>query len=113
MIKLEKVKGKTKLDREYETYFKLIKDNKEIGYGTINKDKEDAFYIFINEEHRGNGYGKILFSKILEESKNMGWSESKITFERENIPMTKIAVDNGATLFSSDGAMVKYKIKLK
>ena len=43
----------------------------------------------------------------------MGWAEPKITFEKENIPMTKIAVDNGAVLFSSDGAMVKYSIKLK
>lgn len=113
MIKLERVNGKINLDREYEQYYKLIKDNQEIGYGTINKDKENAFYIYINEEQRGKGYGKILFSKILEESKGMGWTEPKITFEKENIPMTKIAVDNGAVLFSSDGAMVKYKIKLK
>lgn len=113
MIKLEKVNGKTNLDREYEQYYKLIKDNQEIGYGTINKDKENAYYIFINEGQRGNGYGKILFSKILEESKGMGWTEPKITFEKENIPMIKIAVGNGAVLFSSDGAMVKYSIKLK
>ena len=113
MIKLEKINGKPKLDKEYERYYKLIKDNKEIGYGTINKDKEDAFYIYINEGQRGKGYGKILFAKILEESKDRGWTEPKITFEKENIPMTKIAVDNGAVLFSSDGAIVKYKIKLK
>ena len=113
MIKLEKINGKPKLDREYEQYYKLIKDNEEIGYGTINKDQENAFYIFINEEQREKGYGKILFSKMLEESKEIGWTEPKITFEKENIPMTKIAVDNGAVLLSSDGAMVKYKIKLK
>lgn len=113
MIKLEKVNGKVKLDREYMQYYKLIKDNKEIGYGTINKDKEDAFYIFINEGERGKGYGKALFAKMLDESKDIGWTEPKITFEKENIPMTKIAVDNGAVLFSSDGAIVKYKIKLK
>lgn len=113
MIKLERVNEKVKLDNECEQYYKLIKDNQEIGYGTINKDKENAFYIFINEEQRGKGYGKLLFSKIIEESKSIGWSEPKITFEKENIPMIKIAVDNGAVLFSSDGAMVKYVIKVK
>lgn len=113
MIRLEKIVGKEKIDNEYEGYYKLIKDNQEIGYGTINKDKENAFYIFIDEGQRGNGYGKILFAKILDESKELGWSEPKVTFEKENIPMIKIAVDCGGILYSSDGAMVKYAIKLK
>ena len=33
--------------------------------------------------------------------------------EKENIPMTKITVDNGGTLIWSDGEKVKYEISLK
>ena len=75
--------------------------------------KKITDYIFIDEEQRGKGYGKMLFSKIIEKSKELGWNEPKITFEKENIPMIKIAVDCGGILYSSDGAMVKYVIKVK
>lgn len=116
MINLVKVKEETELNfpvENYERGYKLVKDEQTIGFGTINKDRENAFYIFINEEERGKGYGKILFSKILDESKNIGCNNPKVTFEKENIPMTKITVDNGGTLIWSDGEKVKYEISLK
>ena len=50
---------------DYEYCYKLVKDGKEIGLSTINKDKQNVLYIFIRKELRGNGYGKILFSKML------------------------------------------------
>ena len=116
MIKLIKSnKGlKTEvLPKEYESAYKLVKDDKTIGFGTINNDKENALYIYINEEERGNGYGKILFSKMLDQTKSIGCDRPQITFAKENIPMTKIAVDNGGTLISSDGETVKYRIPTK
>ena len=98
---------------EYDSCYKLVKDNETIGFGTINKNKENALFIFIQEEQRGNGYGKLLFSKMLEETKNIGYDQAKISFNRGNMPMLKIATDNGGLHISSDGDTVKYVIPIK
>lgn len=98
---------------KYDYCYKLVKDNQPLGFGTINKDKENAVFIFINKEQRGNGYGKILFSKMLEESKKIGYNEVKITFSKENSPMRKIAADKGGIEISSDEDSVKYVISTK
>jgi len=98
---------------KYEYCYKLVKDNMPLGFGTINKDKDNAIFIFVNKEQRGNGYGKILFSKMLEETKNIGYDEVKIKFSKENIPMLKIATDNGGNKTSEDADSVKYIFSLK
>lgn len=116
MIKLVKVNGGIEPNPqigEYDCCYKLLKDNQGIGYGTINKDKENALFIFVDREQRGNGYGKILFSKMLEETKNLGYKEIKIIFGKENTPMLKIAESNEGKQISSDEDSVKYIISIK
>ena len=98
---------------KYDYCYKLVKDNQPLGFGTINKDKENALFIFINKEQRGNGYGNILFSKMLDETKKIGFDEVKITFSKENTPMIKIASDNGGKQTFSDEDSVKYVFSLK
>jgi len=105
MINLIKVNEGEKPNLQPEKYdycYKLVDGNQPLGYGTINKDKENGLFIFINKEQRGNGYGKILFSKMLDETKNKGCDEVKITFSKENIPMLKIATDNGGKQMPAD-----------
>lgn len=113
MIKLIREGEEILHPEKYEYCYKLVKDNQPLGFGTINKDKENALFIFINKEQRGNGYGKILFSKMLEETKNIGYDEVKITFSKENTPMLKIANDNDGKQISSDEDSIKYVFSLK
>ncbi len=115
MIKLVKVEDEIKPNPrvgDYKCCYKLEKDNQGIGYGTINKDQENQVFIFIDREQRGNGYGKILFSKILDETKNMGYEEVKITFGKDNEPMLKITKDNNGKQISEDEDSVKYTIEI-
>lgn len=115
MINLVKVQKGTEPNLQigdYDYCYKLVKDEQGIGYGTINKNKENQLFIFIDKQERGNGYGKILFSKMLQETKNIGYNEVKISFEKENTPMKKIANDNGATQISEDENNVKYIISI-
>ena len=98
---------------KYDYCYKLVKDNQPLGFGTINKDKDNALFIFINKEQRGNGYGNILFSKMLDETKKIGFDEVKITFSKENTPMIKIARDNGGKQIFSDEDSIKYEFSLK
>ena len=113
MIKLIKEGDEILHPEKYEYCYKLVEDNQPIGFGAINKNKENALFIFINKEHRGKGYGKILFSKILAETKNIGYNDVKITFSKENTAMQKIAEDSGGKQISEDEDSIKYMFSLK
>ena len=116
MINFVKVNEGTKINipvKDYESCYKLMKDDKTIGYGTINQNEENKLYIFVDEQERGKGYGDLLFSKILEETKNKGYNEAQISFNRNNMPMVKIATHNGGIYISSDGDTVRYVIPTK
>lgn len=116
MFKL--VEGKDTFEKalpsvNFDKCFQLIKDDRPLGVGTINKDKENLIYIYIKQELRGNGYGKVLFSKMMEEAKKEGYQEVKVTFPKDNIQMVKIVDDNGGMQKSTDNNQVKYVIPLK
>ena len=97
---------------DYETLYRLVKDEKTIGFGTINKDKENGIYIYIEENLRGNGYGKLLFSKVIEEVKKNGLKEIKVTFNKENIQVLKIVKANNGLHVSTNNEKVKYLIPI-
>lgn len=116
MVEVIKVEERNDLILEkidYEHLYKLVKNDKIIGYGTINKDIENLIYIFVAEEERSNQYGKFLFLKILEEIKKMGYKEAKIKFEKENIQMLKIVKGAGGLHLSSNVDGIKYLIPLR
>lgn len=116
MINLEKVDKRIEEILEvvdYEDIYKLVKDDKIIGYGTINKDKENYIYIYIEELSRENGYGKLLFSKMLEEVKKANFKEIKVVFRRDNIQMLKIVSGVGGVHISSKEENVQYVIPIK
>lgn len=66
------------------------KDSNVIGCGKINKQDCGKTYIFIETEYRGNGFGKLLFEKILEEYKKIGFADISISFSNDNIIIKKI-----------------------
>ena len=116
MFKL--VEGKDTFEKalpsvNFDKCFKLLKDDRPLGVGTINKDDENLIYIYIKQELRGNGYGKILFSKMMEEAKKEGYQEVKVTFPKDNVPMVKIIDDNGGVQQTINQNEVKYMIPLK
>ena len=97
----------------FDQCFKLLKDDRPLGVGTINKDEENLIYIYIKQELRGNGYGKILFSKMMDVAKKKGFEEIKLTFPKDNIQMVKIVDDNNGIQQSVIDDEVKYIVPLK
>lgn len=112
LIKVDKKIEKILDIVDYELIYKLVMDNRVIGYGTINKDKENIIYIFIENELRGNGYGKYLFSKMLQEVKNIGYKEAKVVFKTKNIQMLKIVKNEGGLHLSTNEGNEKYLIPI-
>ena len=95
-----------------ECCYRFAKDDKTIGAAAINKAEEDNVYIFIKKDYRGNGYGKILFSNIIEELKQKNYSKVIVCFDKNNIQMTKIINDNNGLHISTDKEIVKYLIPI-
>lgn len=113
MIKLIEDEGVVKEKfPEGEYCYKFLKDDEMIGVASINKDNEDKVYIFIKKELRGNGYGKILFSEVIKELKNKGYSEVIIRFEKDNIQMLKIVNHNGGKHISTDNKIMRYVVPI-
>ena len=98
---------------EFVEIYELLKDDSVIGYGVINQDIRNMITIYILEEYRGNGYGKILFELILEKIKELGHKEIYLTFDKNNIMMKKIVVSKSGLEISLDGDKVTFVIPIK
>ena len=95
---------------EFIEIYELVEDNTVIGYGVINQDIRNMVTIYILEEYRGNGYGKVLFEMILEKIKELGYKEIYLTFDKNNIMMKKIIVAKRGLEISIDSDKVTYVI---
>lgn len=96
----------------FDSVYEFTKDDIPIGIGAISKTQENQIYIFIKNELRGMGYGKILFSKMLEEVKKLGYTEVKFEFFKKNTKILKTVVDNGGIHLSTNGNVVKYMLQI-
>lgn len=88
--KIEKIKSR--LDDKNYCVLILLEDEKLIGFislfphdGEERKDLTPWYAtMYVKEEHRGNGYSKILNDAILEEAKKRGYSKIYLKTELEN-----------------------------
>ena len=72
----------------------MKKDGEILGYGKINSDIRNRLQIFIFPEYRGNGYGKILFGKLVDLFGNS--DPIYLTFMNNNLRALRIASKFGA-----------------
>ena len=98
---------------EFIEIYEMVKDDSVIGYGVINQDIRNMITIYILEEYRGNGYGKILFELIIEKIKELGYKEIFLTFDKNNIMMKKIVVAKSGLEISIDNDKVTFVIPVK
>lgn len=76
--------------KENDNAYILENEKNIIGYGIITFDSNNIIEIFIKEEFRGNGYGKYLFGKMLEELKKENYKDIKLTIKKENYRIKNI-----------------------
>lgn len=96
----------------FDSFYEFLDENQSIGIGAISKNADNQLYIFIKKDLRGNGFGKILFSKMVEEAKNQGFTKLNFAFLRKNTKILKTVVDNGGLHLSTNGEIVKYFLPL-
>jgi len=96
-----------------DNLFSLKLDSKIIGYGKVTDNYNNRIEIYIEQDYRGNGYGKILFEKMIDVIKNLNLNDVHITSPKQNIQMKKIITDFGGKQVSIDDEIVQYILPLK
>lgn len=102
----------TDLSNVYQFYL-LKQNNMIIGFGKINNDEcENKVEMYILTESRGNGYGKLLFGKLLEELKKENIKDISVFVDTKEIVQRKIVEDFNGILVSKDKEKSKFIIPL-
>lgn len=90
-----------------------FKDDKEMfGFAKIDYLEKIDIYIFILKNKRGNGYGKELFSKVLQKLKEYGIHFIEIELPLSDIIMSRIINSNGGIEDTRKEGIVKYVLPI-
>lgn len=90
----------------YTTYVLYI-DNVPVGYGRVRHSSSEYLETVvgagnlgygISKEHRGKGYGNILFEELLKKCKEQGYNEIKLFPLKTNEVTIKIMINNGGKI---------------
>lgn len=90
----------------YTTYVLYI-DNVPVGYGRVRDSSSEYLETVvgagnlgygISKEHRGKGYGNILFKELLKKCKEYGYNEIKLFPLKTNEATIKIMIKNGGKI---------------
>ena len=102
----------TDLTDVYQFYL-LKQNNMIIGFGKINnEDIENKVEIYILTEYRGNGYGKHLFGKLLEQLKKENIKDISVFIDTTDIVQRKIVEDFKGILVCKSKDKSKFVIPL-
>lgn len=75
--------------------YALMDGDKQIGYGYIKNCDINPIEIYVSEEYRSNGYGKFLFSKLVDIAERKGIVAFKFEIELSNYRMINIILNAG------------------
>ena len=95
MVFEELEKNNIEIPFEYNPNDKIyVLKNKDVivGYGTIlmNNDNKDILYFMIKEKYQSNGYGSMLYKKLLKELDKMNYKSIIIHIPNKNIKAINI-----------------------
>ena len=92
--------------------YSLKLDGKEIGCGYIYDREINPIEIYIDENHRSNGYGKYLFSQLLQIAKERSVAGMIFEVAEENYRFITIIGQVGAKRIGKNGAIIKFVLKI-
>ncbi len=102
-----------KSDKENAEKYILKDGEKELGYGYIYNTNVNPVEIFVYEALRSNGYGKILFSKLIQILKEKGIKIIEFEIPEENYRMTNIISSFGGHYSSIKNGIRRYVFPIK
>lgn len=98
-------------DKENSVKYKLVSEDKELGYGYIFDRETNPIEVFVEKEYRSNGYGKLLFNSLLKILKSKGLKGTIFVIDVENFSMLNIIKQAGAVELSRNLDDIKLLLK--
>lgn len=111
----ESLKETLKVEDDENDLYTLRLDGELIGYGILNKDKDktsNVIWIEIMDKYRGNGYGKALFAKLVEEAKKLGYQRLFLDFPKDNVILKKLVMDYNGIFIANENGISKYVVPI-
>ena len=93
---------------KYDIYYKIIKDNNDIGYIGVLFDSINIINIFVKNNYQGYGYGSKSFDLVLNELKNI--YKIIITIPSDNIKMLRIVNHYKNIIINKNDDLITYSI---
>ena len=100
-------------DESIDKYLLIYEQKNIIGISTINNSLNfNKIRINIIDDYRGNGYGKLLFQKTLDEYKNK-YNDKELYFKVQNKNLFNIILyKQGAVNINNDDGILEYILPL-
>lgn len=100
-------------DESIDKYLLIDEQKNIIGISTINDSLNfNKIRINILDDYRGNGYGKLLFQKTLDEYKNK-YNDKELFFKVHNKNLFNIILNKqGAVNINNDDGILEYILPL-
>lgn len=100
-------------DKENSDKYIIKKENITIGEGYIFNREDNQIFVYIKPEFRSNGYGSLLFEKLLNIVKKGDIKILKFKIETQNVCGINIICKFGAVLLSASKDYTHYVLKVK
>lgn len=98
--------------QDYDTSYKLFKDDVLVGIGALRKSSINMMLFTIEKNHRENGYGKILFNNLCNEAIKLNLKKINVAISKNNIQAIRIIKHKKYVTNSEDNDYVYYTIIL-
>lgn len=102
-----------------QTSYWLYDNEKPIGYGRVRHYLNDALQktsghigYAIRRSERGQGYGNLILSLLLDECKKLGIEDVQISANTDNIPSNRVIIKNGGMLIRTESNKNFYIVRL-
>ena len=102
-----------------QTSYWLYDNEKPIGYGRVRHYLNDALQktsghigYAIRRSERGQGYGNLILSLLLDECKKLGIEDVQISANTDNIPSNRVIIKNGGRLIRTESNKNFYIVRL-
>ena len=101
-----------KSDKNDAEKYELKNGEQVIGFAYYFGTEINPIEIYVNENERSNGYGKLLFAKMLEVAKEKGAKSLFFQIEDNNYIVSNIVSSAGAIHLSSTDGITKWVLPI-
>ena len=98
-------------DKENSIKYKLLSEDKEVAHGYIFNRETNPIEIYVEQDYQSNGYGKLLFTSLLNVLKNKGLKGAIFQLDENNYKIINIIKNAGGVEIGRNLPVIKFLLK--